>query len=216
MIESRRDPAADTKERLLDAAEQLFAAGGVGATSLRAVTARAGVNVAAIHYHFGSKQELLRAVFVRRIAPLNEERLKRLDAVEAAEHGATLETILEALVNPPIEFAQAHPELSELVGLLYSEPVAEARILAHEVFAETMGRFCTALGRVLPGVPPGDVEVRFAFVVGAMVQVLSRRSPLPHEPAEVRDALLRFLAAGLRAPADSRVPDPRARERGSS
>jgi len=199
-------PASDTKDRLLDAAERLFAAGGVGATSLRAVTAEAGVNVAAVHYHFGSKQELLRAVFVRRIAPLNEERLKRLDALEAQPDGPTLEATLEALVTPSIEFAEAHPQLSELVGLLYSEPVDEARALAHEVFAETMGRFCAALGRVLPAVPPADIEVRFAFVVGAMVHVLSRRAPLPHEPAEMRDALLRFLAAGLRAPADPRAP----------
>jgi AcrR family transcriptional regulator len=205
MLETPRE-APDTKDRILDAAERLFAGAGVGATSLRTVTAEAGVNVAAIHYHFGSKHELLRAVFVRRVAPINQERLKRLDALEAASEPPTLEDILEALVSPSIEFAQAHPELSELAGLLYSEPIQEARALAHEVFFALMRRFRSALERVLPHLEGDEIEVRFAFLVGAMVHVLSRRAPLPLEPAEMRDDLLRFLAAGLRAPAPSRAP----------
>jgi len=75
-------PSATTKERILDAAERLFAEKGVDATSLRQVTGAAGVNVAAIHYHFGSKEELLRAVIARRFDPVNQERLKQLDRLE--------------------------------------------------------------------------------------------------------------------------------------
>src|SRR5688572_23669682 len=72
-----------TKERLLNAAERLFAARGFAGTSLREVTAEAGANVAAVHYHFGSKEELLRAVLSRIVAPVNAERLTLLERVEA-------------------------------------------------------------------------------------------------------------------------------------
>jgi AcrR family transcriptional regulator len=68
----------DTKERILDAAERLFAAHGFAGTSLRAVTKEAGVNLAAVHYHFGTKEDLLRAVLSRIVIPVNRERLEML------------------------------------------------------------------------------------------------------------------------------------------
>ena len=61
----------DTRERLLDAAKYLFAQRGVDATSLRHITAEAAANLASVNYHFGSKEALFRAVFVRRIGPVN-------------------------------------------------------------------------------------------------------------------------------------------------
>ena len=83
---------ADTKERILDAAELLFAEHGFSGTSLRAVTGEAEVNLAAVNYHFGSKMGLFKAVVLRRVGPLNEERLRMLDALEArVEAGTTVE-----------------------------------------------------------------------------------------------------------------------------
>ena len=78
-----------TKDRILDAAEGLFAQQGFSATSLRAITAQAGVNLAAVNYHFGSKDGLLEAVFVRRLGPLNDERLALLDEAESTPGGAS-------------------------------------------------------------------------------------------------------------------------------
>ena len=75
----------DTKERLLDAAESLFADHGFAATSLRMITSAAGVNLASVNYHYGSKEALIQAVLERRLGPLNRDRLRRLDAIEA-EH----------------------------------------------------------------------------------------------------------------------------------
>ena len=72
-----------TPDRILDAAEDLFAAQGIHATSLRSITQLAGVNSAAIHYHFGDKQALVQAIVARRVAPVNRERLKRLESLEA-------------------------------------------------------------------------------------------------------------------------------------
>ncbi|MEJ2200328.1 MAG: TetR family transcriptional regulator, partial [Desulfuromonadaceae bacterium] len=78
----------DTKERILDAAEELFARQGFHATSLRAITGGAQVNLAAVNYHFGSKDGLLEAVFSRRLTPLNQERQRRLEAVREAARAA--------------------------------------------------------------------------------------------------------------------------------
>ena len=73
----------DTRDRLLDTAERLFAERGVDATSLRHITTEAEANLASVNYHFGSKEALFRQIFARRIGPINEERLRLLDACEA-------------------------------------------------------------------------------------------------------------------------------------
>ena len=65
--------ATDTKERILDAAELLFAAHGFAGTSLRAVTREAGVNLAAVHYPYGTEEDLLRAVLGRIVIAVNRE-----------------------------------------------------------------------------------------------------------------------------------------------
>jgi len=98
----------DTKERILDAAERLFAVTGFEATSLRNITAEADVNLAAVNYHFGSKEKLTEAVFSRRLEPMNRERIALLDALEA--HGGpdsrNLEAIVEAFVGPPLRMSR--------------------------------------------------------------------------------------------------------------
>ena len=88
---------ADTKLTILDTAERLFADHGFGATSLRNIISEAEVNLAAVHYHFGSKEALIKAVLERRIIPLNLERLRLLDLAEADGADATdfLERIAE-------------------------------------------------------------------------------------------------------------------------
>ena len=70
--------SAETKDRILDAAESLFARQGFSSTSLRSVIAEAGVNLAAVHYHFGPREELIRAVFARRFDPINRKRIELL------------------------------------------------------------------------------------------------------------------------------------------
>src|SRR5512143_118352 len=99
---------AETKDRILDAAERLFAEHGFDATSLRMITAEAGVNLAAVNYHFRSKDALIEAVFSRCIRPLNRERLRLLAAVEEASGGAPprLEDVIRAFVTPVIRARQ--------------------------------------------------------------------------------------------------------------
>jgi len=92
----------DTRERLLNAAEQLFAEHGVSGTTLRALTKAANVNLAAVHYHFGGKEGLLDAVVERRATPMNQERLRELYELErSAGVGApAVEDILRAFFLP--------------------------------------------------------------------------------------------------------------------
>ena len=209
-------PSATTQERILDAAERLFAEKGIDATSLRKVTAAAGVNVAAIHYHFGSKEELLRAVIARRMEPVNQERLKRLDRLESATAAPTVEDLLQAFLEPALDMLDALGErgalLARLVARIYSD---SSEPLKNVLLAEMGGifaRFAGALMQALPELPPAEVVLRFQYTAGVLHQSLSiiehelpveELSPvdLPDlDAASVLPRMVSFVAAGLRAP----------------
>lgn len=95
---SEPKPLPDTRERILDAAERLFMESGYEGTSMRMITGEAEVNLAAVNYHFGSKEALLREVFRRRLSWLNRERLSALNELEEKANGEPLKpsAILEA------------------------------------------------------------------------------------------------------------------------
>src|SRR5919199_6351467 len=95
-----------TRERVLDAAERLFAEHGYQATTLRMVTAEAGANIAAVNYYFGSKQALLAAVVHRVIGPVAEERRRRLEALEA-DGDPSVEALVDAIIAPMLERFEA-------------------------------------------------------------------------------------------------------------
>lgn len=204
----------DTRERILNAAEQLFAAQGFAATSLRSITGEAGVNLAAIHYHFGSKEALIREILARRIRPLNEERLDLLGAMEAeaGDRPVPLERILEALVGPGLRMARdpkRREVVTRLLGRTYTEPSHELRMVFVEQFSEVKERFGAAFRRALPHLSAGDFFWRLHFVIGAISQTMADPKRLemlcdgacdPYDVEETVSQLVRFLAAGLRAP----------------
>ena len=204
---------AGTRESLMDAAENLFSERGIQAASLRAITERAGANLAAVHYHFGSKQGLVRAVFARRLAPLNEERLRRLALCEGRE--GSIEEVLHAFLAPVLEMTReaSHAAFGRLMGRAFMEPDDEIREIQIEQFSEVFHRFTAALARLLPELPEREVVWRFHFVAGALGhtvacgQLIERFSEgrCPMGEAEgAADHLVPFLAAGLRAPAPER------------
>ena len=117
---SRAESAA-TQERILDAAEALFVEMGFAATSLRAIAARADVNLAAAHYHFGSKQGLFGATVHRRVAHANEMRLRGLDELEARATPATVEEII-ALFFEPLTDESVRSKVLPLIARIYAEP----------------------------------------------------------------------------------------------
>lgn len=216
-----RDAAAETRERLLDTAERLFAEDGIGRTSLRAITLAAGVNVAAIHYHFGSKEALLQAVFARRLEPVNRERLARLERIETAHSDSDplpLEPLLEAFLAPLVELPR-EPDgasLTVLFGRLLTEPEELIAELMREQFREVVDRFSAALERAGLGLSRPEILWRLHCSIGVMGHVLTstRSAEVAHElglPEQDRDReLLRrvmlFCAAGFRTGPERTAP----------
>lgn len=215
---------AGTKERILDVAERLFAEHGFNGTSLRTIIREAGVNLAAVHYHFHSKDALLEAVILRRLEPVNRERLAMLDTCEraAAEGLPAVEDILRAFIEPTVHLVRDPQRrggvFAKLMGRLHAEAGSAFAAIAKKHFGEIGRRFRQALERALPDVPQAEIFWRIHFAIGAMAQTL-RGSPeveglsggLCHA-SNLEDSvprLIAFLAAGFAAP----VSIPQARER---
>jgi AcrR family transcriptional regulator len=207
--------AIDTKTKLLDVAERLFAECGISATSLRTIIAEAGVNIAAIHYHFGSKEALVREVFARRLEPLNQERLARLDELEAGQNKdqPRLESIIEAFIEPVIRIKMGQPEKHEVILKLFGQVMTGSeslRCLVAEQLEEIAGRFLTALGEALPHLSKPELVWRFRFMTGALHTIMLH-PPMPKALSEFMDdsvnvktilkKVIPFLVAGFNAPA---------------
>lgn len=201
-----------THNRLLDAAEHLFAEHGIAATSLRAITSEASANLASVHYHFGSKEALIEAVFARRLEPLNRERSRLLYEEETAAGGApSIEAIVHAFVAPAMRLAYDPAGGGEnfmlLIGRLYSEP-GDLGYRITEQFAEVFQCFTSSLARGLPHLSRTDLLWRFFFMVGCISMPLMGRHIIPRrtgglcDPSDIENNIKRlvaFLAAGLRA-----------------
>src|SRR4051794_37920404 len=114
-------PGERARTRILDTAEALFAGAGPSAVTLRSIAAAADVNVAAVNYYFGSKEKLFEEMFLRRIVPLNEDRLTRLEAcTEAAGGTPTLEDIVTAFVMPALRLKDEANANARAVIVQYS------------------------------------------------------------------------------------------------
>src|SRR5258708_21964173 len=165
--------APPTKERILDAAERLFATQGFEATSLRAITSEAGVNLAAVNYHFQSKDALLRAVVARRIGPVNRRRLELLDAWEATR-ARDLHDLIQAFMIPAIELKRTNARnFLPLLGRMYTEPGEFVEHVFKEHLREVSQRFIAAFHGALPHLSRAEVIWRIHFMVGIMCHVLA-------------------------------------------
>jgi AcrR family transcriptional regulator len=140
----------ETKERILDTAERLFAERGFEATSIRDITSAAGVNLASINYHFRTKQELIAAVFLRRVGPINQRRLELLAEIEqkAGPKPPTVEALIEAMIRPAaatgFDKQQGSETFLRLTGRFFSEPNVNIDQLIHAKFQKVMSRFTGA------------------------------------------------------------------------
>lgn len=205
-----------TKERVLDTAEALFMEHGFEATSLRAITAAAGVNLAAVNYHFGSKEELFQSVLTRRLDPMNQARVELLSRLEAdyAPKAVPCERILVALLVPALKLARdperGGKDFLRLLGRAYADPAPFIRRFLSEQYGEMIARFKAAFARALPHLPRKELSWRLHFIMGALSYTLAGTDALkliaelnPHESTNDEILLRRlapFLLAGLTAP----------------
>jgi AcrR family transcriptional regulator len=197
----------NTRERLLDTAERLIGEQGYASTSLRQIINEAGVNLAAVHYHFGSKEELLDAVVMRKAGPVNEARLAALHVVEeeAGDGAPDVEKVLASFFLPTADVADKNPQFVRLMGRVYAEGLLSQVVQRH--FLPTTGRFLAALRRAVPDLPQEELMWRVHFMVGAMAHTMCGVSIFPgitEGPADYPQRLKRlvtFLSAGFRTPA---------------
>jgi AcrR family transcriptional regulator len=212
-------PPHETRTRILDAAEELFMQHGFEGASMRLLTAKAGVNLAAINYHFGSKHALIEAVFRRRLDPMNSARLAALEAIEGEGRPADPERIIRAFVGESLRMIEdtksGGRNFIRLLGRTYTEPAKAIRALIGQLYAPVMARYKAAFERALPHMPREEVVWRLHFMFGTLsytlaatdaVQLIAGFKPEDrHDARLLEDRLTAFLAAGLNAPLKSAV-----------
>lgn len=203
-----------TVARILDTAEQLFAERGFAETSLRSITSRAGVNLAAVNYHFGSKKALIQAVFERFLTPF----CAALDAAidrRLGDPGAgqlSLEELLALVARTAIDLNARDPArgvvFMRLIGLAYNESQGHLRRYLASRYGNTFARLQRLVRQAAPGVPPAEMFWRAHFALGSVIFTLSGLAPLMAIAEadfgrrqafdDVVRQLLPFVSAGLR------------------
>lgn len=199
-----------TRERILGVAETLFARHGFAGASLRQVTAAAKVNLAAVNYHFGSKESLIEEVFRRRLDELNRHRLAALAAVDA-NPDRQLEDVLDAFIRPALEQSMDSAGGAAFVRVLaraYAEHDERLRRFLSDNYGHVLRDFATAFALLLPHLRKEELYWRLDIVAGALTYAMAdfgmikRKddvSEQSHREQSVQH-LVRFAAAGLRAP----------------
>lgn len=192
--------SATTRDRILDTAERLFAEQGFHVATLRQITREAGANLAAVNYHFGSKQALILAIFRRRLDALNAARLERLEQALAADEGPELEDVLDAFVQPALAFAQGGDDegqhFMQLLLRAFADKDTELHAAMRKEYAHVMRRFADAVALALPGSDPSRLRRQLDFIVGALTLTMAESAL--KDTKVIAKELVQFAAAGLR------------------
>jgi AcrR family transcriptional regulator len=201
-----------TPERILLAAERLFSERGIGEVSLREITSAAGVNSAAAHYHFGSKDAVLDELFTRRARPIAQRREQLLGQLKLNRQGRpVLEDVLRAFLQPALDLLNT-PEgiaFTQLRARMVFEREEVRRQILDKSFERTNEMTIQALGKALPRLASKELYWRFHFMLGTMVYTMARPGRIESmtkggietaQPRPALDQLVRFAAAGFRAP----------------
>ena len=166
-----------TKTVIMNAAEELFAAAGYNATSLRAITQAADVNLAAVNYHFGGKQGLLEAIYNRRIAPMNTARIDSLETLEKTwlSSPVPLEDLVKSFIKPALSMSRNEDgkHFVTLLGRSYMEPNPILQEQVRSMFSEVSERFATSFARTLPYLSRDELYCRMHFMVGVLAYCMS-------------------------------------------
>lgn len=208
----------DPRERIISSARDVFIEQGFDLATVREITLRANVNVAAVNYYFGSKDELISEVLNLMMQPYTQARIAALEACEAAAAPGTpaLEDIVKALVRPMVQFSRdssgARP-LTRLILQIRSRP----RELTTQFFIRRVDpavfRFIDAFAAALPILERRDIFWRYNFAIGSVMQVLIDSDPASYrlkrlsgdlcntdDDEQIINQLSSFIEAGFRAP----------------
>lgn len=198
----------NTKERIIHAAEDLFAQHGFAGTSLRQVTSRADVNIAAVNYHFGSKENLVHEVFKHRMDEMSEKRLASL-AAAIEKDPENLEAILLAFIQPALALTLDRHGASfvRVLARAYAEKNDGLRNFLSENYGQVLREFAKAIAHCLPNLSKEELYWRMDFVAGALTYAMAdfgliKRQPGVSEKAHCEKAaqhLIKFAQAGLKA-----------------
>jgi len=202
----------DTRNLILDEAEQLFAYQGYASTSTRTIAAAASVQQSMISYYFGTKQKLFEEVYKRRGIPLSKLRNQYLDALMARTGSQpTIHEVIAAYLKPQFDLKLSGPAglaFMRLQARLHNEPEELAFRLRREVYDPSTKRYIAALETLLPHIHPADLNWRFTFLVGAYLYMLSGVDRLhdlsdgryeSNDMNELVAQLTHFLASGIQA-----------------
>ncbi len=197
-----------TKDRILGAAEELFAQNGFAGTSLREVTSRADVNVAAVNYHFGSKENLVNEVFRRRMDEMSAQRLTRLKAA-VQQHPGELEAVLAAFIGPALALAQDRQgggAFIRVIARAYAEKNDSLRKFLSEQYGHVLRDFAKAIAACVPALSKEELYLRLDFLSGALTYAMADFGLIKRQPhvsetihrERVGRELIRFASAGLK------------------
>lgn len=205
---------SETVDRILDVAESLFAEKGFSETSLRNITSKAGVNLAAVNYHFGSKNQLVEAVFARTLTPFCDSLEKRLISnVRDGDKPFSIEELFEMLVETATEVhggdTRRFTTFMQLLGLAYTQVQTHLRTFLSERYGSVFQRFLVHIKMAAPDIPPQELFWRIHFALGSVVFTMSSHDTLKEIMKNDYDLnislggtvkrLIPFLAAGIRA-----------------
>jgi AcrR family transcriptional regulator len=203
---------AETRDRILDAAERLFAERGFHDVSTRAITDAAGVNNAAAHYHFGSKAALIAAVFNRRLGPINRHREQMIaEVVKAGGSAPDISAILKAFIGPTLGIGKSPGEQSFKILAARSsmDPSPEVRKTVFGFYHSVGKAFIDALMLACPHLDRKEFAWRLACVYGAMLYIRGDNGRIQEilgddisfsDPDEALHYVIPFLTAGLSLP----------------
>ena len=207
---------AGTRERILDAAEALFAEEGFDLVSLRDITNRAEANVAAVNYHFGSKENLIAAVVERHAVPINEARIAMLDEAEARQEGqpVPVEEILRAFLQPFLDHLSENEFNEALFCKFMGRMSGEHNCMPDSVlplFQTMAGRYAAAIRRAVPDISDEEALWRIHFSFGVVAHALMHGDKLYQisggrsgEPTIeiLMNRIIGFCAGGILAPSE--------------
>lgn len=206
----------DTRSKILDTAERLFAAKGIDAVSLRQINASAGVSPSVLHYHFGGREELIEALLERRLPAIGAQRAAMLDQLQSSGRPPTLRQLMEVTLLPLAQLAlegnKAEQRFFKVLARLHLERNAVYERVAMRNYPVNRPATLDKLVELYPQHRPVHLEAKMAMAINTIFSTLAEQEHPPHlwqvqlaqqplAPREIRELLLDFICAGMIATA---------------